>query len=102
MADEPIPSRSKPLPTNVTPALPDGVAAPSCTAIKTAPDGARGKPKIEADKEAPPLHIPWSSWLLNLVAQFAFGLLLAVFPFVVRCVSGFNPSNSGWTSLSVY
>jgi len=183
MADEPIPSRSQPLSTNVTPALPDGVGAPGRHAIKTAPDGARGKLSVNADKETPPAHIPswawvlnfgaqlevavllavcvvvvlweaglgirlaggiggilgiicttfartyirWplpkgafevrpsessrrevdkaalqiplSGWLLNLGAQFAFGLLLAVFLFVVLWATGFNPSNAGWTSV---
>src|SRR5947207_13363712 len=101
MADEPIPSRSQPLPTDATPGRPGGAVAPSRNAITTAPDGARGKPHREADKEAPPLHIPWSGWLLNLGAQFAFAVLVAVFLFVVLWASGFNPSNAGWTSVIV-
>src|SRR5436190_15581167 len=94
MADEPIPSRSQPLSADVTPARPDGLA-PGRNAITTAPDGTRGKPKLD-DKEAPPLYIPWSSWLLNLGAQFAFGLLVALFLLIVFWVSGFSfPSASG-------
>ncbi|MBI1918302.1 MAG: hypothetical protein HYS12_26725 [Planctomycetes bacterium] len=101
MADELIPSRSQPLPTDGTPGVPGGVVAPGRTAITTGRDGALGKPNRDADKEAPPLHIPWSSWLLNLGAQFAFGLLLAVFLLVVLWASGFSLASAGGTSIIV-
>jgi signal peptidase I len=103
MADELVPSRSQPLPTNVTPALPDGVAAAGRPAIKPTADGSKGKPTRDADQEAPPLYVPWSSWLLNLGAQFAFAVLLAVFLFLVLLlVLGFNdPSTAGGTSVIV-
>src|SRR5262249_12833050 len=99
MADEPIPSRSQSLPTDATPGRPGGVAAPGRNAITTAPDGARDKPHRDADKEAPPLHIPWSGWLLNLGAQFAFGLVLALFLLVLLWMFfGFSLTSAGGTS----
>src|SRR6266542_6400071 len=102
MADEPIPSRSQPLPTDATPGRPGSVVAPSRNAITTAPDGARGKFNRDADKEAPPLHIPWSGWLLNLGAQFAFGLLLALVLLVVLWVFfGFSLTSAGGTSVII-
>src|SRR2546421_4144997 len=102
MADEPIPSRSQPLPTDATPGLPGSIVAPSRNAITTTPDGVRGKPNRDADKEAPPLHIPWSGWLLNLGAQFAFGLLLAVFLLLALWVLfGFSLTSAGGTSVII-
>src|SRR5437867_11675917 len=101
MADEPIPSRSQPLPTDVTSPLPGGLA-PGRNAITTTPDGVRSKPNRDADKETPPLHIPWSGWLLNLGAQFAFGLLLAAFLLVVLwAFCGFSLTSACGTSVII-
>src|SRR5215475_971864 len=101
MADEPIPSHPQPLPTNITPGLPDGAVAPGRNAITTAPDGAKGKPPHahEADKETPRLRIPWSLWFLNLGAQFAFALLLAIFAIIVLWASHMSWPTSGWTAV---
>src|SRR5262249_10516453 len=100
MADEPIPSPSQPVPTEVTPVLPGAVRASSLTGITTSPDGVQG-PTSETDKGAAPVPVPWSSWLLNLGAQFVFALLLAVFMLVVLWASGMSPQAAGGTAVIV-
>src|SRR5215210_44512 len=99
MADEQNPSRSHPLPTDVTPAgikVPGGAGG---TAITDAPKAPGREPEQGVRAAAPPLHIPWSSRLLNLGAQFAFGLLLAVFLLVVLWSTGMSPRVAGGTAV---
>ncbi|HKB40365.1 MAG TPA: S26 family signal peptidase, partial [Gemmataceae bacterium] len=56
-------------------------------------------PEGKAEEQAPP--IPWSSWLLNLGAQFVFALLLAVFMLVVLWATGMSPQAAGGTAVIV-
>src|SRR5262245_55968586 len=88
MADEQSPSRPQPTSVEVPPAPPAGAPDPARNGAARA-DGARGPAGGGAGKaDAPAARVPLSSWLLNLGAQLAFGLLLAVFLLIVLWATG--------------
>ena len=78
MADDQVPSRPQPLSAQASPAIQSARAA---TSLAVGPKGAISNGQVEANGQAA-VAVPLRSRLLNLGAQFAFGLAVALFLFV--------------------
>ena len=83
MADDQVPSRPQPLSAQASPAIQSARAA---AALTVGPKGASSNGEIEANGRT--ASVPLRSRLLNLGAQFVFGLAVALFLFAVLWTLG--------------